>query len=88
MFKILASCKAAIFEFGAAEVDQQTDFDAGGVKVVDDLRLMFGGDGFDGFQFNDDFLLNEYIRIEVAHALPPEHHLDGRLGEYGQTFLP
>jgi len=33
------SGKALVFEFWVAEIDQQSDFDSGGVEIVDDLRL-------------------------------------------------
>jgi hypothetical protein len=80
MFNILASREALVFEFGIAEVDQQTYFNPGGVQIIDDLCLMFRGDGFDGFQFDDYLLFNEYIRIKVTNALAPERHLDRMLG--------
>ena len=68
MFEVFASGEALVFEFGVAEVDEQADFDAGGVQIIDDLRLVFRGDGFDRFQLDDHLFLNENIRIKVTNA--------------------
>jgi len=59
MFVVLASGEALVFKFRVAEVDEQADFDPGGVQIIDDLCLVFGGEGFDRFQLDDHLLLNE-----------------------------
>ena len=54
---LFASGKALVFEFWIAKVDEQADFDSSGVQIIDYLRLVFSGDSFDSFQF-DDYLLS------------------------------
>jgi hypothetical protein len=68
MFKIFSSGEALVFKFWAAEVYEQADFDPGGVEIIDDLRLVFGCDGFDGFQLDDHLFIDEKIGKEVAHT--------------------
>ena len=73
---IFVSREAFVFEFGVAEVDEETDFDPGGVQIIDDLCLVFGGNGFDCLQLDDHFLFNKYIRAKVTNAFTSKHHFD------------
>jgi len=59
MFEILASGEALVFEFWVAEVDEEADFDPGGIQIIDDLCLVFGGNGFDGFQLDNHLFFND-----------------------------
>ena len=88
MFIPLLPREAFVLEAGVAEVDEQPDLDAGGIQVVDDLRLMFRGSGFDRFQFNDDFVLDKNVGVKIPHGLPSENHLDRMLSDDRQTSLP
>ena len=46
-------------ELWCAEVDYHCISLAGGAEVTEGLSDVFGGDGFDGFQFNDEAALYE-----------------------------
>lgn len=80
MFTFSISREAFVFEFVIAEIDQQPDFDPGGVKIINDLRLMFGRDRFDSLQFDSHLFLNEYIYIKITDAFTPEYYLNRMLG--------
>ena len=58
-FVVLASRKPFVFEPGVTEVNEQSHFDSRGVQVINDLRLMFGGDSFHCFQLDNDLPLDE-----------------------------
>lgn len=87
MFVVFASGEAFVFESRVSKIDEQADFDPGGVQVVDDLSLMFGGDGFHRFQLDNHVLLHEDVSVKVTHALTPEHDLDRVLGQHRHSFL-
>jgi hypothetical protein len=54
---LVIAVEPLVFESWVAEVDQQSDFDARGVKVVDDLRLVFCRECACSLQLDDDFIL-------------------------------
>ncbi len=80
MFVFLASGKPFKFEFRVAEVDEKTNFEAGGVKVIDYLSLMLGEQCFDCFEFNQHFSLHQEICVEVADILRAKSDSDRSLG--------
>jgi len=67
-FKIFASGETLVFQFGRAEVNQEADFYAGGIQVIDELGLVFRDDAFDGFQFDDDFFFYQSRRKSRLHC--------------------
>jgi len=83
----LPSAEAFELELGAAEVEEQAHLDAGRVEIVDDLRLVLGGQRLDGLQFHDDAALDEQVGIEVADAVTPEDDLDRMLRDSRQALL-
>jgi hypothetical protein len=56
----------AHFENGGAEIDQQAVFDAGGAEVAEELGDVFVVEGADGFEFDDELLLNEEVGEEFT----------------------
>lgn len=77
--------EAFVFEAGVAEIDQEANGDAGCVQVVDDLGLVFGGDGFDRFEFDQDFSLDEEVGVKIPHDLRAEADLNRFLPLGGET---
>lgn len=57
---------------GVAEIDQETNLDAAGVQVIDQLGLMFRGQRSDDLKLNQNFLFNQNVGEEFTDILAPE----------------
>lgn len=49
-----------------SEVDQQTQLQPGGSKIILDLRTMLISQAADSFQFQHDLVMADEIRLELA----------------------
>lgn len=48
----------------------------GDFEVVDELGLMFGQQGFDGFDFKDDEMIHDQIGAVFAHGGAVKYNLE------------
>ena len=68
----LSSIEAAEFEFGVAEIDEQSYVDSGGVQVVNDDGLVFGSEGPCDLEFDEDLPFDENVDPIIAHVFSAE----------------
>jgi len=50
-------------------IDEQADFNAGRLEIVDELGLVYGVEVFDGFEFKDDLVFHDDVGHVVADQL-------------------
>ena len=71
MFVVLASRKAFVFEFRVPKIEEQANFDSGGVQIIDDLGLVLRGNNFYRFELHDHLLPPRiYPHKNHPHILP------------------
>jgi hypothetical protein len=58
------------------KIDEQADFNAGRLEIVDELGLMCGMQVFDGFEFEDDLVFHDDVGHVVADQLTVVIDLD------------
>ena len=59
-----------VFDFGAAEIDEQTNLDPGCFKIIYGLRGMLRHEDRNGFKFHDYLAIYKQIGIELPNTLP------------------
>jgi hypothetical protein len=61
---LLGVSKTFVFELWVvAEIDQQTELEARRAEVIQQLRPMLVGEGRDCFDFNDDLIVADEVRL-------------------------
>jgi hypothetical protein len=67
------------FNSRSPKVDQETNFDSGGLQVVDDLCLVFWDERSDRFDLNQDTTLYKDVGNECPDLVSPKLDLDGNV---------
>lgn len=66
----IRSEQAAVLQRGAAEVEQDSQLQAGRSQIVDHLRLMHLGQRRDGLYLNQNFTRNHLICLRLTDQVP------------------
>jgi hypothetical protein len=65
------------------EIEEEAEFEARGVEVVEALGGVFGGQMVCALEFNDDLIFDDDIREVLTHTLTFIGHGEGYFGNCG-----
>ena len=79
--------QAAELDPWSAEADQKADFDSGCAEIIDHLRLMLGSERPQRLHLDQDPLVYDDVRFEIADDLTSELDFDRSLRGDFQSIL-